>query len=183
MARSVVRESAAVLSWLFPRIGLRQAARKLCLFILSFGLISGVAWGENTSKHELSKLSWLEGCWYGEGLGGEISLCWMKSRDDRYTGVFQLERDGELSFVELIMLSEIDGTHASRILHFSPDFTAWESDGEYVEFPLLEIGADYARFESKTYKRVDPNELHIEVLLSDGNGNEKWETFEYRRQQ
>lgn len=41
-------------------------------------------------------LAWREGCWSGEGLGGQISECWMSSPDGRMIGAFQMVSDGEL---------------------------------------------------------------------------------------
>ena len=129
----------------------------------------------------LSDLAWLEGCWEGEGLGGKVSLCWLRSADSRLTGVFQLEQKDGLKFVELIMISEIDGVVASRLKHFNPDFSPWEDANENIEFPVIETGNGFALLEGKEYRLVNTDELHIRVLLGLPTGENTWETFVYRR--
>ena len=46
-------------------------------------------------KPQLEQLSWLNGCWKGTGLGGEVQECWVSPADGIYTSVFQMAKDGK----------------------------------------------------------------------------------------
>ena len=129
--------------------------------ILLMLLLLSPTMGQADGKPDFSRLGWLEGCWRGSGLGGLITECWVRSGDDHFTGVFQLERDDQLVFTEIVALADFDGQPAMRVRHFQPDFSQWESDkGGYISFALVAIEDDLVRFKGLEYRFVD-NSLHI----------------------
>jgi len=119
----------------------------------------------------LAKARWLEGCWAGEGLGGEVQECWMWSPDGRFTGAFQFVLEGRLVFSEMLALAPFEDGLAYRVKHFSPGFDQWESDeGKYVSFPLLELGENYLQFEGLRYELVgEILEIDLDMHQSDGS--------------
>ena len=131
---------------------------------------------------DFSKLDWLTGCWSGPGLGGEISECWVKSGDDYFTGVFQLQHDGKLSFTEIVALADFEGRPAMRVRHFHPDFKQWDSDkSSYVSFPLLAIEDKRIRFEGLEYL-LSGNKLLVSLDLKGTDGAVSTQRFTLERE-
>ena len=134
-----------------------------------------------TPAADFSKLGWLEGCWQGEGLGGEISECWVSSADGYYTGIFQLQHGGELSFTEIVALADFDGQPAMRVRHFNPDFTQWDSDkNSWISFPLIAIGDNKILFKGLEY-RLKEGHLHISLDMKRGDGSVATQRFTLSR--
>jgi hypothetical protein len=103
-----------------------------------------------------SQLDWLTGCWSGTGLGGEVNECWVSADDGRFTGVFQMTKDGKQQFSEILMISELDGKYAYRVKHFDVSFKQWANDkGVGVVFPFVEMGDDFIQFEGLRYELID----------------------------
>ena len=135
-----------------------------------------------TMASEFEKLSWLQGCWTGEGLGGTISECWVSSADHVYTGVFQLEVNGKLAFTEIVALAEFDKPGQMRVRHFSPGFEQWESDkGSYQSFELLEIGDGFILFDGLEY-RLEEERLLISLDIGAKDGTVTTHGFVLTRQ-
>ncbi len=131
---------------------------------------------------DFSKLSWLQGCWSGEGFGGTISECWVKSPDQVYTSVFQLAVDGKLAFTEIVSLAEFDKPGQMRVRHFTPGFEQWESDkGSYQSFELVEIGENYALFKGLEY-RLDDDRLSVALDIRNKDGSATTHRFVLKRQ-
>lgn len=110
-------------------------------------------------------MDWMEGCWTGEGFGGEVVECWMTSPDGRMTGSFQLVNNGELGMAEIFMLADFPDGPAIRLRHYNPDMSAWEAEGEYTNFPLLDAGEDFTRFEGVTFRRTGEDTARVEVMI------------------
>ncbi len=135
-----------------------------------------------TRANDFEKLSWLQGCWTGEGLGGTISECWVSSADQVYTGVFQLEVDGKLAFTEIVSLAKFDKAGQMRVRHFAPNFEQWESDkGSYQDFELLEIGDGFILFEGLEY-RLEDGRLLIALDIGAKDGTVTTHRFALTRQ-
>ena len=131
---------------------------------------------------DFSKLSWLQGCWSGPGFGGTISECWVRSTDQVYTSVFQLEVDGKLAFTEIVSLAEFEQPGQMRVRHFTPGFEQWESDkGSYQSFELREIGDNYILFEGLEY-RLEGDELSVALDIRNKDGTATTHRFVLTRQ-
>jgi len=119
---------------------------------------------------DFSSLAWLEGCWSGDGLGGQIEECWISAPDGRLTGVFQLVIDGKQQFSEILMLTSFSGQIGLRVKHFDADFEQWPSDqGVGHTFPFIETGDGYIRFAGLSYERQG-DELLVTLQLEDADG-------------
>ena len=124
---------------------------------------------EAADQVPLEKLSWLNGCWKGTGLGGEVQECWVSSPDGIYTSVFQMAKDGKQQFSEIVTIAEFDGTLAMRVKHFDPSFNQWASDqGVGVTFPFVDIGANFIQFDGLRYELLD-DVLHVTVDMKKGD--------------
>jgi len=129
----------------------------------------------------LSSATWLEGCWVGEGLGGQVEECWMRSSNGHMTGVFQFMLKGQQVFSEMEMLAEFEDGAAMRVKHFSPAFKQWDSDeGKYVSFPLVEVGASYFQFKGLRYE-LEGGTLTVTLDMHNDAGEVKTETFVMHR--
>ena len=144
---------------MFPRI--------LLLIITLFFTASCLA--NPAHKPQLDQLSWLTGCWKGTGLGGEVEECWVSSPDDKYTSVFQMMKDGQLQFTEIVMINDFDGILGMRVKHFDAAFEQWDSDnGVGPTFPFVEIGENFIQFDGLRYELID-DVLHVTLDMKQGN--------------
>lgn len=129
---------------------------------------------------QLDQLSWLTGCWIGTGLGGEVEECWVSSPDGKYTSVFQMMKDGQLQFTEIVMINEFDGTLGMRVKHFDAAFEQWESDnGVGPTFPFVNIGESFIQFDGLRYELID-GVLHVTLDMKQGDDIHQVK-FEYTR--
>ncbi len=133
---------------------------------------------------DLTQMSWLEGCWQGEGLGGQMDECWISAPDGRLTGLFQLVTEGQQSFSEIMMLSYFDGVPGLRVKHFDPAaFTQWSSDnGVGHTFKLLNVGTDFVTFDGLEY-RLEEGKLKVRLQLGSADGSSTWHEMTLTRRQ
>lgn len=146
---------------------------------LSGLLLSSTAMADDHA--DFRALAWLEGCWAGEGLGGEVSECWMSSPDGRMTGVFQIVSDGELQFTEILMLGEVDGVSGYHVKHFDADFTGWEERDEEVSFAFISARGTRAEFEGLTYDLGPEGVLLVTLMIGQADGSTARAEFRLRR--
>lgn len=121
---------------------------------------------EAAMEPDISRLAWLEGCWEGEGLGGDVGECWLRAPgSDRLTGLFFLSVNGEQRFSEIMVIDMFDDGPALRLKHFHADMTGWEEREDYVSFPLYETGDNYARFRGLDYRLTPDGTFEIDIVL------------------
>ena len=139
-------------------------------FLLVFLLIfSSNCLPSETGNPQLDQLSWLTGCWKGTGLGGQVEECWLRSPDDRFTSVFQMMKDGQQQFSEIVMIAKFDGMLGMRVKHFDPEFNQWESDKtEGVTFAFIEIGEHFIQFDGLRYELID-GICHVTLDMKQGD--------------
>lgn len=154
--------------------------RLLLTFVLFFAT---AAYGDDpdAAAPDLSKLTWLEGCWEGSGFGKRVEECWMSAPDGRLTGMFQMiDDDGKQTMSEIFVLDHFEGGPAIRLKHFHPDLTGWEDQDEFIVFPLRETGPDFARFDGLTYRLDEGGRLIVELVVSMG-GEPSLQRLEFER--
>ena len=142
----------------------------LRIFLLVITLIfTSDCMAGNENKFSAERLSWLSGCWKGTGLGGEVEECWVRSPDDKFTSVFQMVKDGQQQFSEIVMISEFDGKIGMRVKHFDAAFNQWKSDlGAGPTFPFVEMGEHYIQFEGLRYELID-TVCHVTLDMKSGD--------------
>lgn len=133
-----------------------------------------------TLSDAASDLSWLEGCWQGDGLGGEVTECWMTTPDGYGTGMFQLVVDDQLVFTEYFQLADFGSGRELRLNHFDREMATWEDPGTHTIFPFIEASSTRLAFEGMTYELTAPDRLRVEVVL-DNDGTPVTAAFEYVR--
>lgn len=152
---------------------------RIILACLTAVLIHSAAIAED--EVDFRALAWLEGCWEGEGLGGQVSECWMSTGDGRMTGAFQMVSDGELQFSEMLMLGEVDGVAGYHVKHFDPDFTGWEEKDDQVSFAFIQARGTRAEFDGLTYELDADGVLTVSLRFAQGDGTTSIARFHMRR--
>jgi hypothetical protein len=149
---------------------MRPILTLLAVFALASAAPIASASADDGEAVDFSALSWLEGCWSGEGLGGEVSECWMSTPDGRMTGAFQMVSGGELQFSEMLMLGEAGGVIGYHVKHFNADFTGWEERTEQVSFPHVSLSEDRAEFEGLIYALGEDGTLTVQLDMHTSDG-------------
>jgi hypothetical protein len=138
------------------------------------------SFADANDKPRFEQLSWLSGCWKGTGLGGEVGECWMPSADEKLTGVFQMTKDGQLQFSEIVMIAQFDGNFGMRVKHFDPSFNQWAKDkGVGHTFTYVEMGENYIQFEGLRYELINDT-LHVTLDMKKGDETQQVSFFLHR---
>ncbi|MDZ7764596.1 MAG: DUF6265 family protein [Melioribacteraceae bacterium] len=128
------------------------------------------------SQNLIEKLNFLQGNWTSEKWGGIIEEYWSAPNGNTLIGMFRFIKDGELQFSEHFMVTEQNNTLTLKLRHFNPDFTGWEDQYSYVEFPLVNIEENFVEFDGISYQLTNENRLIILLEMGDA---EKIETEEF----
>lgn len=118
---------------------------------------------------QIEDFVWLTGSWVGEGLGGLLEETWSPPRGGMMLGSFRLIKDDEVSFMEIITLSEHDGQIQMRVKHFHPDLVGWEERADFVTFHLRNLTPEQADFNSLVIHRVDDDHLRMDLRMRSGD--------------
>ncbi len=113
----------------------------------------------------LDQIAWLQGPWEGEAFGGTFEEVWSAPSAGTMMGMWKLLDDGEVSFYELQLLVEEEGSLTLKVKHFHPDFKAWEDKAEYTTFPLVRLTEEGAFFDGLTFKRQGPDRLQVFLAI------------------
>jgi len=129
----------------------------------------------------LASMSWLQGHWTGEGLGGLSEETWSPANGGVMMGMYRLLKEGKPVFYEFLMLVEENGTIAMKLKHFNPDFTGWEEKTAHVTFKLVAVEDRAVYFDGLSFFRDTDDTLRIYLLLKDKEGHVREELFKMRR--
>lgn len=161
----------------------------LCLLVCSSSVFAQSPLTEHTFRLDdpdarpsatLDDVAWLAGSWSGEALGGTFEEVWNAASAGSMVGMFKMLRDGEVSFYELMLFVEEEGSLSYKVRHFSPDFTAWEDKDEYMTLRFIRADEEAVHFNGVSFYRVSNDEVH--AWLSFGSGDSlREEKFIYRR--
>lgn len=136
--------------------------------------------GQQSPPAKLSEISWLAGHWQGEGFGGTIEEIWTKEMAGSMMGSFRMIMNGEVSFYELMTITEVNNSIMLKIKHFDKDLKGWEGKDESIEFKLVQITPTAAYFEGLTMEKVTDDQLNIYVVI-DHDGKKTESKFPYSR--
>ena len=137
--------------------------------------------GAASPPASLEAISWLQGAWIGEGLGGYCDEVWTTPKAGSMLGTFRLINDDGLLFSEFMEIKEDSGSILLRLKHFGRDFIGWESKDKFVEFKLVKVSEDAVYFDGLTYKRVGENTMEVYVVIDSKQGSSE-EKFSYQRE-
>ena len=94
----------------------------------------------------LDDVAWLVGNWSGEAFGASFEEHWNPPSAGSMIGFFKLLDGDDVSFYELLLLVEEEGSLALKVKHFNPDFSAWEEKEDYVTFRYIMSDGDAVHF-------------------------------------
>jgi len=113
----------------------------------------------------IKDLTWIEGSWTGEAFGGQTEEVWTAPSAGSMMGMFKLINEGEISFYELMTITESGNSLLLRIKHFTKDLKGWEEKDEAVEFPLVDITKNAIYFDGLTFKKISSKQLNVYVNI------------------
>lgn len=139
-----------------------------------------LAEGQARPAATIDQVAWLAGPWEGEAFGGTFEEVWSAPSAGTMMGMWKLLEDGEVSFYELQLLVEEEGSLALKVKHFNPDFKAWEEKDEYTTFRLVKLTKDGVYFDGLTFKRQGPDRMQAYLAIRRGGKLEE-AALTYRR--
>lgn len=132
------------------------------------------------SQNLIEKLNFLQGNWISEKWGGTIEEYWSAPNGNTIIGMFRFIKDGELQFTEHFLVIEEGDKLTLKLRHFNPDFTGWEDQNTFVEFPSVKIDEKLAKFEGISYELIEASKLKI-LLEMEENGKIEHEEFIFEK--
>ncbi len=128
----------------------------------------------------LDDVAWLVGNWSGEAFGASFEEHWNPASAGSMVGFFKLLQGDEVSFYELLLLVEEEGSLSLKVKHFNPDFTAWEEKEDYVTFRYIMSDDDAVHFSGISFYRVDDDNMIGYIVFRSGD-EVREEKLVYRR--
>lgn len=121
--------------------------------------------GSSPASATIQDVSWIQGHWTGEAFSGTFEEIWSHPKAGAMMGMFRQISEEQISFYELITISEDAGSLVLRLKHFDPDLTAWEESDEKLECKLVAITKDAAYFEGYTFQRIAADHIRCIVKI------------------
>ena len=171
------------------RIGNLAGAAAVVALLLSSAAFAQSPRTEHTFKLDdpdvrppatLEDVSWLVGSWEGEAFGSTFEEVWNPPSAGSMVGFFKVISDDQVSFYELLLLVEEEGSLSLKVKHFNPDFTAWEEKGDYVDFRFVKADENAIHFSGISFYRISDNEMHGYIVMRKGD-EVREEKLTYRR--
>lgn len=123
----------------------------------------------SAAAQSIEDAAWLAGRWVGEGFGGQMEEAWAPPVGGQMVGHFRHWRDGEPQFYEILLMDVVEGGVRMRVKHFSPDFTAWEDRGEWIEFAPVSAGPDALIFDGLEIRRESEDRITMHLRMRRGD--------------
>jgi len=156
-----------------------QMAVAACALLLCFGTAAAQSQRtehtyqlddpDNPPAATLADASLLVGSWTGTAFGGTFEQVWNPPSAGSMVGFFKLMHDGEVSFYEILLLAEEEGTLNLKVKHFNADFSAWEEKQEHVTFRFVKAEEDAAHFSGISFYRVSDDEIRTYLVMRSGD--------------
>lgn len=152
-------------------------------FILSAALAAGTAvaaeprtentWklsdGESRPAATIEDAAMLIGSWTGTAFGQRFEETWNPPSVGTMVGMFKLIGDDGVSFYELMLLTEEEGTLFLKVKHFNADFTAWEDKADHVTFKLVKKSPDELHFGGLSFYRRGDDRIDGYIVMRSGD--------------
>ena len=129
----------------------------------------------------IDDLSWIAGHWQGEAMGGTFEETWNPPNGGAMMGMFKFVKDGEVKFYEILTIVPKNDSLVLRLKHFHNDLVGWEEKDKSVEFPLISISKNEAKFDGMTFNKISADELLIVVQAGQKSGETQALQFECHR--
>ncbi len=110
----------------------------ICFLVLFSGLsiasenIRHLKPGEKSPLASIDQVAWIAGHWKGEAFGGITEEIWSPPQAGSMMASFRLINKGVVSFYEIEIIREINGSLVLELKHFNNDLKGWETKDEVV---------------------------------------------------
>lgn len=128
----------------------------------------------------LDDVAMLIGSWEGEAFGSQFEESWSTPSAGSMIGFFKLFDENEVTFYELLLLVEEEGSLSLKVRHFSSDFKAWEDKEDFVTFRFITADENAVHFSGISFYRIDENTMNAYIVMRSGE-NIREEKLVYRR--
>lgn len=136
--------------------------------------------GQESPPAKLSDLEWLAGHWQGEAFGGITEELWSPPLGGSMMGSFKLVANNQVSFYELMSITEENNSLLMRIKHFDWELKGWEEKDETIDFKLVEATSDHFFFDGLSIQKISKDEIKIFVVI-EHEGQKSEVEFPYKR--
>jgi hypothetical protein len=160
---------------------MRRSTTRFSLTRLTLAVLCASLAIAEVPKAKIHDVSWMEGHWQGNALGGLADEYWSGAMAGSMMGMFRLVKDDKVVFYELFRIAEEAGSLALRLKHFHSDMKGWEEKDGMVTFPLLSLARHEAKFDGMAFKRTGPNSMEVVVLIARKGEAPREVKFSYRR--
>lgn len=138
--------------------------------------------GVSQPQANLQDVKWLVGSWKGTAFGSQFEEVWNPESANSMVGMFKLfDEEKGVSFYELMLLIEENGSLALLVKHFSADFTAWEEKKGFVKFKLVKIEHDAVHFSGLSFYQRGPDKIDGYIVMKYKDGSVKEQPLVYLR--
>lgn len=125
--------------------------------------------GESRPAATIDDAAMLIGAWSGTAFGQRFEETWNAPSAGTMVGMFKLFGDDGVSFYELMLLTEEEGTLFLKVKHFNPDFSAWEDKADHVTFKLVRKADDELHFGGLSFYRRDADRIDGYIVMRNGD--------------
>ncbi|MEC3964216.1 DUF6265 family protein [Flagellimonas halotolerans] len=155
------------------------------IFMFSAGIVSAqqtmhLPKGGSSPKANLEDVSWIEGHWQGEAIGGIAEEIWSAPMANSMMFVFRLVNEGKVSFYESGHIQQLDNSLILQLKHFDGNMKGWEKKDETIDFKLVKLEPNKVYFEGLTMEKISDDQMNVWVLIEE-NGNQEEVLFAYKR--
>ena len=131
-------------------------------------------------KATIDDVSWIQGHWTGKAFGQYAEEVWTAPAGGSMMGVFKLFSEEAVSFYEILIIREFEESLVLQLKHFHDNLKGWEAKDQTVDFPLLKLTKEKAFFDGLTFHRISKDEMHVYVVISEGDKEEEVKFPYYR---
>ena len=135
---------------------------------------------KTSPKATLQDISWIAGHWRGQAFGGITEEIWSPPLGGTMMAVFKHVKDDQVTFYEIITITEEEGTLILRLKHFHQSLKGWEEKDETIDFPLVKIEPNKVYFDDFTFEKISDDEINAYVVIGK-TGEEEEVKFNYKK--
>ena len=119
-------------------------------------------------KASIDDIAWISGHWKGDAMGGTFEESWTPPTAGTMMGMLKFVSNDNVGFYEFLTILPDGESLVLRLKHFHADLKGWEEKDKSVEFPLVSMSKNVAEFNGLTFRRINDNEMHIDVVIDQG---------------
>jgi hypothetical protein len=138
---------------------------------------------EQRPPAKLEQVAWLAGSWTGTAFGQRFEEVWNPPSAGSMVGMFKLfDEEKGVSFYEIMLLVEQQGSLSLLVKHFSQDFVSWEDKTDHINFKLVAIEPEAVHFSGLSFYRKGPDAMDVYLAMRMKDQTLQEEHLVFRRQ-